>query len=87
VSSYTPHTKQHNVDLEHLLNERSVPFGSELKRDHLQGTVTFLPAGDVSHRDFVTHAWADNPVEDILVRLDDINPKIETAGLTASKRD
>lgn len=87
VSAYTPHTKQHNVDLEHLLNERSVPFGSELKRDHLQGTVTFLPAGDVSHRDFVTHAWADNPVEDILVRLDDIDPKIETAGLTASKRD
>ena len=87
VSAYTPHTKQHNVDLEHLLNERSVPFGSELKRDHLQGTVTFLPAGDVSHRDFVTHAWADNPVEDILVRLDDIHPKIETAGLTASKRD
>jgi hypothetical protein len=87
VSAYTPHTKQHNVDLEHLLNERSVPFGSELKRDHLQGTVTFLPAGDVSHRDFVTHAWADNPVEDILVRMDDIDPKIETAGLTASKRD
>lgn len=70
VSAYTPHTKQHNVDLEHLLNERSVPYGSELERDHLQGTVTFLPAGDVSHRDFVTHAWADNPVEDILVRLD-----------------
>jgi len=35
----------------------------------------------------VTHAWADNPVEDILVRLDDIDPKIETAGITASKRD
>jgi hypothetical protein len=87
VSAYTPHTKQHNVDLEHLLNERSVPFGSELKRNHLQGTVTFLPAGDVSHRDFVTHAWADNPVKDILVRLDDIDPKIETAGLAASKRD
>jgi len=87
VSAYTPHTKQQNVDLEHLLNERSVPFGSELKRDHLRGTVTFLPAGDVSHRDFVTHAWADNPVEDILVRLEDIHPKIETAGLTASKRD
>jgi len=87
VSAYTPHTKQHNVDLERLLNGRSVPFGSELKRDHLRGTVTFLPAGDVSHRDFVTHAWADNPVEDILMRLDDIDPKIETAGLTASKRD
>jgi len=87
VSAYTPHTEHRNVDLEHLLSERSVPYGSELRRNHLQGMVTFLPAGDVSHRDFVTHAWADNPVEDILVRLDDIDPKIETAGITASKRD
>ena len=46
--------------------------------------VTFLPAGDVSHRDFVTHAWSDNPVKDILVRMDDVDPRIQTAGATAS---
>jgi hypothetical protein len=42
------------------------------------GMVTFLPAGDVSHRDFVTHAWADNPIKDILVRVDDADQRIET---------
>ena len=84
VSSYTPHTAHHNADLEHLLSERSVPYGSELKRNRLQGMVAFLPAGDVSHRDFVTHAWADYPIKDILVRMNDIDPKIETAGTTAS---
>jgi hypothetical protein len=80
VSSYTPSTAHHNADLEHLLAERSVPYGSELRRNHLQGMVAFLPAGDVSHRDFVTHAWADDPVADILARMDDVVPTIQTAG-------
>jgi hypothetical protein len=83
VSSYTPHTAHHNADLKHLLDERSVPYGSELRRDHLQGMVTFLPAGPVSHRDFVTHAWADNPVKDILARMDDVETTVAT---TASIR-
>jgi hypothetical protein len=83
ISSYTPHTAHHNADLEHELNERSVPYGSELRRNHLQGMVTFLPAGDVPHRDFVTHAWTDNPVEDILLRMTDIAPKIDTTTVTA----
>ena len=80
VSSYTPHTAHHNADLEHALRERSVPHVSELRRDHLQGTVAFLPAGDVRHRDFVTHAWADNPIENILLRMDDVVAKIQPGG-------
>jgi hypothetical protein len=85
VSSYTPHTAHHNADLEHELNERSVPYSSELRRNHLQGMVTFLPAGDVSHRDFVNHAWTDNPVQDILLRMTDVAPKIDTATVTAKR--
>jgi hypothetical protein len=85
VSSYTPHTAHHNADLEHELNERAVPYSSELRRNHLQGMVTFLPAGDVPHRDFVTHAWTDNPVEDILLRMNDVVPKTDTATHTAGR--
>jgi hypothetical protein len=84
VSSYTPHTAHHNAYLEHLLSERTVPYGSELRRNNLQGTVTFLPAGEVSHRDFVNHAWADNPIKDILLRMDNVDQRIQTAGTTAS---
>jgi hypothetical protein len=80
VSSYTPHTAHHNADLKHLLAERSVPYASELRRSHLQGMVAFLPAGDVSHRDFVTHAWTDDPVADILARMNDVVPTIQTEG-------
>jgi hypothetical protein len=61
-----------------------VPYSSELRRGRLPGMVTFLPAGDVSHRDFVNHAWADNPIKDILARMDDVDQKIETTATTAS---
>jgi hypothetical protein len=84
ISSYTPHTAHHNADLQRLLRERSVAYGSDLRRGHLQGMVTFLPAGPVSHRDFVTHAWSDNPIKDILARMDDVDPRVQTAGTTAS---
>jgi hypothetical protein len=77
ISSYTPHTAHHNADLEHALAERSVPYSSNLRRDHLPGMVTFLPTGDISHRDFVNRAWADYPVEDILLRMSDTVPVID----------
>jgi hypothetical protein len=84
VSSYTPHTAHRNAYLERLLRKRSVPYSSELRNSHLQGMVAFLPAGDISHRDFVTHAWADNPIKDILVRMDDADQGIKTARTTGS---
>jgi hypothetical protein len=84
VSSYTPHTAHRNAYLERLLRKRSVPYSSELRNSHLQGMVTFLPAGDISHRDFVSHAWADNPIRDILARMDDSDLRIETAGVVES---
>jgi hypothetical protein len=87
VSSYTPHTAYHNADLENLLRKRSVPYGPELRRSGLEGMVTFLPAGAVSHRDFVTHAWANDPVKDILARMSGEYPEIQTAGVTASARN
>jgi hypothetical protein len=79
VSSYTPHTADRNVYLERLLRQRGVPCSSELRNEHLRGMVAFLPTGDISHRDFVTHAWADNPIKDILVRMDGSDLRIETA--------
>jgi hypothetical protein len=82
VSAYTPHTAHNNAELEHLLDDRSVAYGTALRRNHLQGMVTFLPTGDIPHRDFVTHAWADNPIKDIVARIDDVDP---TAAITASR--
>jgi hypothetical protein len=89
VSSFTPHNRGRNAELEDMLNERSVAHESELRKE-LPGSITFLPAGDVSHRDFVSHAWVDSPLKDILVRLDALAAKIDTAAAptlaTASTR-
>jgi hypothetical protein len=79
ISSYTPHTAHHNADLERALADRSVSYSSDLRRNRLPGMVSFLPAGDVPHRDFVTHAWADNPVEDVLLRMNDTVARIDTS--------
>ena len=83
VSSYTPYTAYNNADLEHQLSARAVPYSSKLRPDQLQGMVAFLPAGPVSHRDFVTHAWVDDPIEDILARMDDVDPLNQSAKVTA----
>ena len=79
VSSYTPHTAHHNADLERLLAQHAISYQSDLRSRQLQGMVAFLPAGDVSHRNFVNHAWADYPIKDILTRMDSIDQRIETA--------
>jgi hypothetical protein len=49
--------------------------------------VTFLPAGDISHRDFVNHAWADYPVEDILLRMNDVVPTIDPGAVASIGRN
>jgi hypothetical protein len=84
VSSYTPHTAGHNSYLERLLRDRGVSYDSELRRNHLRGMVAFLPAGPISHRDFVNRAWAEAPIKDVLVRMDDVGPQYANADATAS---
>jgi hypothetical protein len=70
VSAFTRSTQRRNVELERMLSERDVSISSALKPARLDGSVTFLRASeDVRHRDFVTHAWADKPIRDVLQRL------------------
>jgi hypothetical protein len=86
VSAYTHYTRGHNADLEHMLSERAVAYSTELRDRPLAGSVTFLATGpDVRHRDFVTHAWVDNPVKDLLGRLAEYDTRTETADASARR--
>ncbi len=70
VSAYTRSTRRHNAELKNILSERDVTIGNALKPNRLDGSVTFLRAGDdIHHRDFVNHAWADKPIKDLLSRM------------------
>jgi hypothetical protein len=84
VSAYTHYTRGHNADLERILSERAVAYSTELSDRPLPGSVTFLSTGpEVTHRDFVTHAWVDNPIKDLLGRLAEYDVRHDTADKTA----
>lgn len=70
VSAYLGSTREKNAELAGLLAARDISYATELDRPLGQGDVAFLSGGeDVTHRSFVTRAWVDNPIEDLLRRL------------------
>lgn len=70
ISTYTPHIEGRNVALQKVLNERRIPFTTALEPRLLPGDVAFIPAlKEAQHRDFLTTAWADYPLRDLLTRL------------------
>ncbi len=70
VSAYLGSTREKNSQLAELLTQRDIGYATELDRPLHQGDVAILSGGhDVSHRSFVTQAWVDNPIEDVLRRL------------------
>ena len=84
ISSYTHSTKRHNEELERILTDHDVPFSRELKPDLGRGGVAFISA-DVPHRDYVTHAWVDYPIKDVVSRLGDY--QLPTAPNTVAQYD
>jgi hypothetical protein len=70
ISTYSPSTQWRNTELQRLLAEREIGFTAALEPRLQPGSITFLPASsDAAHRDFLTYAWVDDPLKDLLVRL------------------
>ena len=70
VSAYANSTRRRNESFERLLSEANIPvrrlLGDRLGPD----SVVFLPTdAETSHRDFVTKAWAELPIKDVLQRV------------------
>jgi hypothetical protein len=79
VSAYLGSTLDENAALSHRLTARGIPFSSSLGKYVTKGSITILPGyradgTPITHRDFVTHAWADQPISDILRRLREFRP-------------
>ncbi|HEY3793607.1 MAG TPA: alpha/beta hydrolase [Bradyrhizobium sp.] len=70
VSSYTHYTARHDQELMRMLREKGIAVSEDMDRPFKPGSVVFVetPEG-VTHRDYVTHAWTQNPVEDVLVKM------------------
>jgi len=72
VSAYTDSTQKQNMELRTLLAEHEIPSATVLIKDKWKRGVTFLATNpEIQHEDFVTEAWADYPVKDLLRRLDE----------------
>jgi hypothetical protein len=72
VSAFTGSTQGKNAALKAILAQQKIAYGTELKQQNWQRGVTFLSTGSkASHGSFVTHAWVDYPIKDLLSRMDE----------------
>ncbi len=92
VSSYIAKgaMKSRHAALMQTLRERHIAFATEMPRRRLRDNVFFLATGtDVRHADFVTQAWAANPIADVLqkhaARLMGGSPIARKSGAVSSR--
>ena len=70
VSAYTHYTKRHDQELMQMLRDKGIAVSDDMDGPLRPGSVVFVetPEG-VTHRDYVTHAWTENPVKEVLVKM------------------
>jgi hypothetical protein len=70
VSAYTRYTKRHDQELIQMLREKGIAVSDDADGPLRPGSVVFVQSPDgVRHRDYVTHAWTDNPVKEVLLKM------------------
>jgi hypothetical protein len=70
VSAYTHYTKHRDDELARILSEKGVPIRHQLDGPLEPGTIAFLGSGQgIRHRDYVTLAWTEHPIKDVLQRM------------------
>jgi hypothetical protein len=67
-----------------MLKEKGIAVSEDMDEPLRPGSVVFVatPEG-VTHRDYVTHAWTRNPVEEVLVKMA-TTPSMRIAASTSS---
>jgi hypothetical protein len=70
VSAYTRYTQRHDQELMAMIREKGVSISDDMDGPLRPGSVVFVKTPDgVTHRDYVTHAWTDRPVKEVLVKM------------------
>ena len=76
LSAYASSTVKGNTALKNMLKRRNIAYTTKLDSTLKPGSVTFVKAVK-GHRDYVTRAWADNPISDLLARIPGTAPRID----------
>ena len=70
VSSYTRYTKRHDKELIEMLRDKGITVTETMDGPLRPGSVVFVQTPDgVTHRDYVTQAWTEHPVREVLVKM------------------
>jgi hypothetical protein len=70
VSAYTRYTQRHDQDLMHMLRDKGIAVSDDMAGPLRPGSVVFVRTPDgVTHRDYVTHAWTNKPLKEVLVKM------------------
>ena len=69
-SAYSRSVRDENAAFQKLLTERNIDFATAMPGKLAPGSVTFSTTGEeVVHNDFVTKAWVDDPLKDVLAKI------------------
>ena len=70
VSAYTRSTRRHEHELMAMLREKGIAISDDIDGPLRPGSVVFLetPKG-VTHRSYVTRAWTEHPIKDVLIKM------------------
>jgi hypothetical protein len=70
VSAYTRHTRRHDDELMEMLRQKGIELSEDMDGPLRPGSVVFVrtPEG-VTHRDYVTRAWTEHPVKEVLIKM------------------
>jgi hypothetical protein len=70
VSAYTRYTQRHDQELMAMIREKGISISDDIEGPLRPGSVVFVKTADgVTHRDYVTHAWTDRPLKEVLVKM------------------
>jgi hypothetical protein len=75
VSAYTRYTQRHDQDLMRMLRDKGIAVSQDMDGPLRNGSVVFVRTPDgVTHRDYVTHAWTDKPLKEVLIKMASMPP-------------
>ena len=70
VSSYTHYTARRDRELMSMLRQKGISVTEGMDGPLRPGSVMFVETGEgITHRDYVTRAWTQNPLKDVLVKM------------------
>jgi hypothetical protein len=70
VSSYTRYTRPRDRELMSILRDKGITVSESMDGPLRPGSVVFVQTRDgITHRSYVTQAWTDHPIREVLVKM------------------